>query len=845
MTADRPDPVPSTRPEEPTDTELLARLGRLDLDAKARLVTGATFWSTHPEPRIGLRRMVLSDGPVGVRGERWDEREPSRNLPSPSAMAATWDPALVRRLGALLAAEARRKQVDVLLAPTINLHRSPLGGRHFECFSEDPRLTAMIATAYVQGCQAGGLAACAKHYVANDSETERFTVDVVVDTRTLHEVYLAPFEVLVRDAGVWSVMAAYNAVNGATMTEHALLEDPLVTRWGSDALVMSDWLALRSTVAAGRARIDLAMPGPSSPWSDGRLAGAVREGAVDEEELDRKLLRLLRLASRVGALAGTAPAVEPARVPQAPDPAATVALLTEAAAAGMVLTVNRDVDGAGPLLPLDATRLRRVAVLGPNAADARTQGGGSATVLPEEVVSPLDGLRAALPDAEVVHADGVRSTEGLEPIPVAYLTDPVTGAPGLRARYLDADGQVLVDELRTAAALVFNGSEGYDGVTRIELTTTFVPPRSGPHRLGIAGIGAAELDLDGAPLLAAMIEPDAKDPAAALLAPPQAAEVVDLVAGRPVALRAVKDLPGGPVTFGSFTLGYEPPRRSPAEEFDAAVGLAASADVAVVVVGTTAAIESEGYDRATLALPGEQDALVRAVVAANPRTVVVVNAGGPVLLPWADDVPAVLLAWFPGERCGDALADVLLGHREPGGRMPTTWPREEQDVPVFDTTPVDGTLRYDEGIHVGYRAWLRASGPSPRFAFGSGQGYTTWRYEDLAAPARVEAGRGFVVSVTLTNTGTRPGREVVQLYASRADSSVERPVRWLLGASGIVLGPGESGTVDVEVDGRGLAHVEADGEVGPRWSTEPGMFTLHAGHDVATPWLSAEVDVRS
>src|SRR5918998_2023031 len=282
-------------------------LDSLDLEAKVRLLTGASFWTTHADETIGLRAMVFSDGPAGVRGPRWDERDPAVNLPSPTALAATWDDRLVTRLGALLAAEARRKQVDVLLAPTVNLHRSPLGGRHFEGLSEDPLLWGRIGAAYVHGVQAHGVAATAKHYVANDSETARFTVDVRVDERTLRELYLAPFEQLVTEGGAWLVMAAYNSVNGATMTENPLLATPLKTAWGFDGVVISDWYATRSTEAAARAGLDLVMPGPDGPWGPA-LAAAVREGRVAEAAVDGKVRRLLRLAARVGALEGAQPA---------------------------------------------------------------------------------------------------------------------------------------------------------------------------------------------------------------------------------------------------------------------------------------------------------------------------------------------------------------------------------------------------------------------------------------------------------------------------------------------------------------------------------------------------------
>jgi len=426
---------PSTEGVEAT---LRERLATLSLEQKVRLLTGADFWSLWPEPAIGLRRLVLSDGPAGVRGERWDERDPSANVPSPTALAASWDEARVERLGRLLAAEARRKGVDVLLAPTVNLHRSPYGGRHFECFSEDPLLTARIGVAYARGLQAGGVAATVKHFVANDSETDRFTVDIRVDERALRERYLAPFEPIVREAGVWAVMAAYNSVNGTTATEHPMLGEVLKDQWGFDGVVMSDWYAARSTEPAANAGLDLVMPGPSGPWGD-RLIAAVRGGRVSEAAVDDKVLRLLRLAARVGALEGIDPAVAPA---EPWSEAVIAAELREGAAAGFVLLRNAEVDGAS-LLPLERQALRGVAVLGPNAEVARTLGGGSATVFPPYTVSPLEGLRAALgPAARVDHVRGARSGDRLPVAPLALLRQPDGDDEGVEVRFLATDGTV-------------------------------------------------------------------------------------------------------------------------------------------------------------------------------------------------------------------------------------------------------------------------------------------------------------------------------------------------------------------------------------------------------------------
>ena len=343
---------------------LRERVAALSLEQKVRLLTGADFWSLYPEPAVGLRRVVVSDGPAGVRGEVWDERDPSANVPSPTALAATWDVALVTAIGRLLAREARRKGVDVLLAPTVNLHRTPYGGRHFECFSEDPLLTGVIGVAYVRGLQGAGVGACVKHFAGNDSETERMTVDVRIDDRTLHELYLAPFEMIVREGSVWSVMAAYNGINGHAMTESPLLRSILHEQWGYDGVVVSDWTAARSTIGDAMAALDLAMPGPAErfgPWGE-ELLEAVRAGSVDEALIDDKVLRVLRLAARVGGLDGAVPPSADGRA--VPDVAAE---LRQAAAASFVLARNDS------LLPLPSRRRARWAASPSSARTPRSR----------------------------------------------------------------------------------------------------------------------------------------------------------------------------------------------------------------------------------------------------------------------------------------------------------------------------------------------------------------------------------------------------------------------------------------------------------------------------------------
>jgi beta-glucosidase len=830
----------------PDEAELRRRVGRLSLEQKIRLLTGEDFWALYSEPEAGLRRLVLSDGPAGVRGESWDERDSSANVPSATALAATWDTGRVEAIGVLLAREARRKGVDVLLAPTVNLHRTPYAGRCFECFSEDPLLTARIGASYVRGLQRSGVGATVKHFVGNDSETQRMTVDVRIDDRTLRELYLAPFEAIVRDAGAWAVMAAYNGINGSPMTQSPLLRDILHGEWGYDGLVMSDWTAAHDTEAAAEAALDLAMPGPASlygPWGEALLE-AVGKGAVDEALIDDKAVRILRLAARVGALAdGPAP---PELAIEAADSVAVAQELRVAATAGFVLARN---DGLLPLPrygPADRPglgRRLRLAVIGPNAEVARTMGGGSATVFPPYTISPLEGLRNA--GLHVTYAPGVTSHQrgGAARAPWLLRPDRVADAgTGAEIRFLSQTGELAGSELRDGATFMWLGGFATSGVAepvaRLEVRCVIRATAGGEYQLGVSGLGRYRLLVDGTEAFDVVLTlPEDSDIAGALMRPPQQLAPVQLAAGQSVDVVVEHDVGSSPFAgLGTLVqLNLVPPHGTDEEEIAAAAALAAASDAVVVVVGTTAEVESEGFDRTTLALPGRQDELVRQVLAANPRTVVVVNSGAPVLLPWAQDAAAVLLSWFGGQEYGDALADVLLGDVEPGGRLPMTWPASEEGLP--STQPVDGVLTYHEGLFIGYRAYDRDGRP-PLFPFGHGTGYTTWAHESVTLDQPPAGASGVAVCVQVRNTGSRRGREVVQVYASRPDSAVERPAKWLAGFATVDADPGETVTVGILIPERAFQHWTGDG-----WSTEPGTYVLAAGPSSASLPLTTAIEL--
>jgi beta-glucosidase len=799
-------------------------LAELSLEVKVRLLTGADNWRTAAEESLGLRPLAMSDGPAGVRGIVMDERAPSSSLPCPSALGATWDPALVAEVGAALGAEARGKDVDILLAPTVHLMRTPLGGRGFECFSEDPRLTAAIAAAYVRGVQSAGVACAIKHFLCNESETQRWTYDVRVAAPVLRELYLVPFEACVRD-GVAVVMSGYNSVNGASMTENGpLVQGVLKDEWGFAGAVVSDWHAARSTGATALAGLDLAMPGPDGPWGD-RLAAAVRAGFVPEALIDEKVSRLVHVAGKVGDPGGAGVRADPG-------------LLRRAAAAAFTLLRNESdalpLEFAGPRL------VRKLALIGPNAVQPVTQGGGSAAVPQGSLSTPAVALGAALAGrAELFVEPGCTTWEAVPQPEASALTDPVTGQPGTRVEFRAADGELLAAEHRTATMFTWweglPDGVGWGGDGRIVLRARFRAAADGPHLIGAGGVGQLTLTVDGE-VAAQGRTPVPADPVEAMVRPGEIRATATLQAGQEAELE-VSLLPEnwkqGPI---SIRLGVV---ATPDEDalLEAAVRAARDADAAVVVIGSGPAEESEGFDRATLALAGRQDELVRRVAEVNDRTIVVVNAGMPVLTPWAGQVAALGYAWLPGQATGDALADVLLGRAEPGGRLPVTLPAAEADCPVLHAIPDHGVLHYDEGLLIGYRGFDRA-GTEPQFPFGHGLGYTAWALESLTVGSAAADGE-LELTVVARNTGTRPGRDVVQVYvAPPPDGDPGRPVRTLAGFASVTAGPGEAVEARITVPSRAFERWD---EAGGGWVGPPGEYTVSAGHSSRDLTLSVRV----
>ena len=839
-----------------------AALSILTLEDKCRLVAGETNWRTKAFPEAGIPQLKMSDGPTGLRGEgHGSAGTPGVAVPAGITLGATWDPDLVAEIGDLLGKEAVRKRAHVVLGPTVNLHRTPVGGRTFECYSEDPELSGALAVGYVAAVQAHDVAVTVKHFVCNDTEIDRMTVNVDVDERPLRELYLRPFERAVREAGAWGIMSAYNRVNGDHAAENRrLLTDVLRGEWGFDGYVVSDWFGVHHTVPAANAGLTLEMPAPVRVYGS-RLVDAVDRGEVTEETVDGLVRDLLTVMNRTRADERSADEAE-----ESVDDPDERALTRRAAVAGTVLLRNAPVPSTGrPVLPVAAAELESVAVIGPNATIDRSMGGGSASLTPFAHRTLLDALtdrlRDVAPGATVTHQPGVR-IDRLTPLaPKRRLRTP-DGESGLRIEYVngrDWDAPTAVEATTSTSIIRFFGTtpDEIDATAfGARIFGSFVPEVDGPHEIGVVSTGPVVMTATTSEGTTVSV---VDDPEMLLPRPreffgygsEESTAVVECVAGQPVDLSA-KWRTSTENGFAALRIGVRPP--DPADLFERAVAAAADADLAVVVVGTNDEWETEGFDREFMELPGDQDRLVEAVVAANPNCVVVVNAGSPVTMDWASDdhaapAPAVVTSFFAGQEQAEAMVDVLVGVSDPGGRLPTTYPKRLGDTPAADhhePTRPDGSppqQRYEEGLFVGHRHYERA-GVEPRFWLGHGLSYgdATWG-EAIASAASISAsalsdprssGPGdagaVTVDVPVTATGDRESTVVVQGYVAPVDPPVERPARELKAWAKLCVPAGGSATATLHFGESAFHHWDVESDA---WTVAPGDYDIVLAHSAS------------
>jgi beta-glucosidase len=819
--------MPENREGMMTEERIERLVEQLSLAEQVSLLSGRDFWSTPAVERLGIGVLRVTDGPNGARGGgSLIGGVKSAAFPVGIALGATWNTDLVGEVGAALAEEVKSKGAQMSLAPTVNIHRSVANGRNFECYSEDPILTAELAVAYIKGLQGQGIAATIKHFVGNESEIERTSMSSEIDERTLREVYLIPFEWAVKKAGTWGVMSSYNRLNGTFTSEHEwLLTTVLRREWGYDGVVMSDWFGSHSTAETVNAGLDLEMPGPTRDRGQ-KLVEAVEAGLVSREKIAERARNMLRLLQRVGVLDGL-----PETAERADDRPAHRALIRRAGAEAAVLLKN---DG---VLPLDPHRVGKLAVIGPNAKVAQIMGGGSAQLNPHYRVSPYDGLAAAVGAERLVFAEGA-TNHRFEPLLTGPFKVEFFNSPDLSGPVVHTGAQ------ENAEGFWFGRlAEGKVDPARYSarLTGRFTPERTATHRVGVFSAGLSRVLVDGKLVADAWTDWHAGRTFFEEGCDEVVGEV-ELVAGRDyevVVEFAVR--PSRTLSFGAFRAGIGRPLGD--ADIAAAAEAARSAEVALVFAGRNGEWDTEGSDMLDIKLPGRQDELIAAVAAANPRTVVVLQTGGPVEMPWLDQVAAVLEAWYPGQEAGNAIADVLLGHAEPGGRLPQSFPvrwadnpTQSQDTSIYPGK--DGKVRYEEGVFVGYRHYDR-TGITPLFPFGFGLGYTQFELGELSVDAgRFEADGDVAVSLTVTNTGGRTGSAVVQLYVGDDATSQPRPRKELKAFAKVRLEAGESRRLTLRLDARAFAFYRPEAK---HWLVEPGSFTLFAGTSAADIALSAKL----
>ncbi|GHO82139.1 glycoside hydrolase family 3 C-terminal domain-containing protein [Dictyobacter formicarum] len=814
-------------------------LSQMTLPEKVSLLAGASMWNTVPIERLGIPSLKVSDGPNGARGAgdismSADVDDASRGVTSACfpvgiSLASTWNPALIERVGQALGQEAKSKGARVLLAPTVNIHRSPLNGRNFECYSEDPYLSARIAVAYIKGVQSEGVGATVKHFVCNDSEFQRNSISSEVGERALREIYLAPFKAAIQEAGSWLLMASYNKINGTYASEnHYTLTDILRKEWGFDGVVMSDWFGTQSTAPSINAGLDLEMPGPAT-WRGEKLLQAVKNGEVAESTIDESVSRLLHLFIKVGLFKPHEDSPE-----QAIDRPEHRALIREVGAEGCVLLKNENA-----ILPLQPEKLQSIAIIGPNARKARIMGGGSAFVNAHYSIAPYDAIVKRVGDQLAIDDETNFSTHNLLPLLNRELFSPAddNSTPGFDIEYFQSRNFThKVDETAhiTRSEMTWFGSVA-DKIDLHHFSARFTgrirPQKTGSYTFSLASAGLSKLYIDGKELIDNW---DQQVPGQTYfgMGSTEATTSIELTAGQDYTLTIeyAKDEEAAPIA--AVRVGMLAPTSTDARSH--AVELAARSDVALVFTGLNGEWESEGFDRPDMDLMAEQVELIEKVAEVNKNTVVVLNTGSPITMPWLDKVAGVLQCWYPGQECGNAIADVLFGEVNPSGKLPQTFPQRLEDNPAYINYPGEnGRVHYGEGLFVGYRYYDKKK-IAPLFPFGFGLSYTTFDYApniELSTQSLKPDGT-LRATIQVTNTGLRAGKEVVQLYVRDVKSTLHRPEKELKAFAKVQLEPGESQTLTFELDRTALAYYD---DLAHQWVAEAGEFEVLVGsssHDI-------------
>ncbi|EPS37342.1 hypothetical protein H072_8978 [Dactylellina haptotyla CBS 200.50] len=824
--------------DESVSREIEETLAQLTLEEKISLLAGKDMWRTVPIPDKQVPSIKTSDGPSGARGDSFTGGTKAAFFPSGISMGATFNPELAYEVGQFIGDEVKSKSASVLLAPTACCHRSPLGGRNFESYSEDPLLSGKMASAYIRGVQSKNVAATMKHYAANEQETWRLHVDETIDETTLREIYLKPFEIAMREGRPWAVMSAYNIINGEHCDSNSLtLKQVLRGEWKYEGLVMSDWFGCNSMVDSLLAGLDLEMPGPAKVRPVKELVAKAEKDDSIREAVDKAARRVLTLIAKVGKWKDMTPeAPEISRE----DPE-TGKLIRRAGGEGVVLLKN---DGA---LPLQPASLKSIAFVGPNAKATVAGGGGSANLNPNYLTQPYETFVKAIKEIdasiEVPYAQGCIIDRWIPPVN-AESGLCRSGGPGSEPGWLvewfrghDLKGEVVSSSVfKNSDVFLWDGrpeglnpAEGYS----IRFSGQVSVPEDGNYNIALSTITAGNLYVDGELLIDNW---DFKERGNLMMniGSEEVVKTLELKKGQwyNIEVRNASIWP------------KDSPRDPPMEEIGALgvrLGLAAvydnnsliaqatdsvkNSDAVVIVVGLNNEWESESYDRTQTKLPRNQDELIEEIAKVNKNVIVVNQSGAPIDMPWVENpnVKGIIQAWYAGQEAGNVIADVLLGKQNPSGKLPLTFPVKLEDNPSYNYFPgKDKKVEYTEKLMVGYR-YYDTDNVKPRFPFGYGLSYSSFKVgKPVLSTTELSEDGSFTATVEVSNTSAVAGAEVIQLYVQRktsGTSSIKRPIKELKGFKKIHLQPGETKTAEVTVDDKSLGI----------WSPEAGKWVVEAG----------------
>ena len=782
-------------------------LGRMTLEEKIDEVCGKDFMDGKTNERLGIPPLLMTDGPHGIR----DMYGKATCFPTLVTLGCTWDEDLSEKVGVALAEETRAKGRNLILGPCINIHRTPLGGRNFESFGEDPYLVGRLAVGYVKGVQSQNIATSTKHFAANNQEWDRAKISVEISERALREIYFPAFKAVVREADTFTIMGAYNKINGSYCCENShILIDVLKNEWDFKGFVVSDWWGIIHGMKAANEGCDMEMPGPGYHFIRAKLSPAIRNDRLKESVIDDKVRRILRVKYKLGLFddvnkkfKGSVNSKEHQN------------LAREVAESGMVLLKNEN-----NVLPLNFRKIKSIAAIGPNVSQVRHGGGGSSQVGPPYSISPLEGLKNKCGGAITInYAKGCNMPNEVNEIPSsAFRPSEDSEEFGLKGEYFnnkDCKGKPVLTRVDKIINFDWAGNSPTKGIKNdsfsVRWTGKLVPPKTGRYDLSLLSDDGSRLYIDNKLVVRNWGDhgPEAKK------------GVLELIEGKKYDIRIeyYENAGGAMMKFG-----WVPPGKDMQQK---AVAAAKKADVAIIFAGLNNLIEGEGVDKRNMKLPEGQDELIEAVSAVNKNTIVVLINGTPVeMQKWINDVPAAIEAWYPGMEGGNAIANVLFGDVNPSGKLSVTLPKKLRDNPSYGNYPGSrGKVHYKEGIFVGYRHYDE-NNIEPQFPFGHGLSYSNFEYSNLVISPKETKNGVVTIKVDVKNTSNREGKEVVQLYVYDKQSSLQRPPKELKAFKKINLKPREKKTLTLKLNKESLSFYD---EAKKKWVAEPGEFEVLIG----------------